>query len=210
MQSSKKKNHASLYRRLKGLTQTQVAEILNTGKSNISNMESERQAPSKAYKRVLNIAPNELSDSFYPMNEILNKSNLKHFSVKGKEQHEIKPIPDRDTVLEQIAYFQKNELSPDIMGDWIPPVAGTFDGTDVLMWTSDKNFDECQIKCGEKVPVIPRLSYPDGAFVLYRETRNVFKVGKISDNGTTLLSVSENNHPDICKAEILGLIPNKK
>ena len=202
MQSPKRKNKASVYRRLAGMTQSDVAKILKTGKSNIANMESEKHFPSEAYRKLLKVTPDELTSKAVAVTGSLNHKNVFQFCVtENPSQTQYKPL--HNSKVSEELFESKDSLNSDAV---LSP-GGELDGTDVYIWKSEQDFLSLDIVKGSRIPVIPRTSYNDGDIILCRRTLTKFSVAKVSDGGTRLLSVEENEpHPDICTVDIIGEI----
>ena len=202
---SKKKNKAVLYRRLKGMTQQNVADILRTGKSNIANMESEKFNLSETYKKLLEITPREARQLLFSMEKALNIQNISRIrdnltNCKGNIF-----IPVRTKVFDSLeSPSSEKSISSN------PVFAGEFNGTDIFAWKSEFELPELNIKKGKIFPIVPKFFYDDGSIVLYRETRRKFKVAKVLENGTILLSLTdENSYLHILEIEIIGEIITK-
>lgn len=200
MQSPKKRNKTSIFRNLKGLTQEQAAKTLKTGKSNISNMESEKHSPSEPYQKLLNIAPNEFVFTVLPSEKILLKLNMLNFCIEKTEKDTTYRTFHKNFVHEELSDTEY-ESSP------YPEIIGEFNGTDIYFFKSAFEIPELSIKSSDKLPVVPKLYYKDNALILYRKSFSEFKIARVSEHGTKLLSVTENEpHPDISKVDIIGEI----
>ncbi len=207
MRSALKKNRTSFYRRLKGMTQAEAAEILNTCKSNIANMESENHFPSEAYRKLLNIAPRELTAPLMPTEKYLRARNLYHLFVGGSEEELSYENPSCEDILKAFPDFSVFKVKN---SKFHLEIKGEYNETAVYAWKSDFDFPAISVKKGDVLPVIPRLAYKDGAIILHRPTNNKLNVAILSENGTCLLAASENEeNPDICLVEIIGEIITK-
>ena len=202
---SKKKNKAMFYRRLKGMTQQNAADILKTGKSNVANMESEKFGPSEGYQKLLNLTPRELNAPLLSMESVLDGKNIIHHSVSPSNYPKNPFGHERKKVFETLENpsFQKNI-------SYLPKIAGEINGTDIFVLKSEFEIPELSIKKGDIFLVMPKLCYNDGTVVLYRKTRSKLSIATVCENGTELLSLTdENSRPDICSVEIIGEIITK-
>lgn len=202
MISSEKKNKASAYRRLKDMTQQDVADILNTVKSNVANMESEDHSPSEAYRKILGLTPRELTAPLLSMGKALCAENILHYSVAPSENSESFLLPKRKEVFEKLGEISFSKG----YGSHLQPI-GEAGGTDIYAWQAYADFPSEKIKKGEVFAVVPKLYYNDGVLLLCRETLSKYTPVKLAENGTVLLSLTDDEqNPNIAEVEIIGEI----
>ena len=194
MISPKRKNRLSLYRKLSGMTQSEAARLLNEGKSNISNMESENGHYTKEYLDILNITENELNSSPSPILPLLRQSHppVKPSNSKG----EIYKTPRN----EKLGTLHEDDT------DYIPKIC--FDkekNTTCYTYKCDTDYDTLNIKQDTIIAVYPRLKYLAKKYVLCRPSHSTYFIGKVL-NKNEILSLKNNEKYETIKIEIIGEI----
>ena len=175
----KRSNKTASYRKLTGKTGSQLAEILNEGKSNISNMESEKGHPVSDYLRILNLTEDELTAPIFP---ILPHLREEHTPVKVSQSG--------------ITYTTRRttEILRDIEND-----------TDYYVFYADKDYTALNIKKDCPFKVYPSPNYKKGDYVLFKHSLRSYLAGKIMDK-STILSIPDKTEYKIISTEILGKI----
>ena len=209
MQKPKKRNNTAMYRRLLNMTQSDVAKILNTGKSNIANMEAEGGHPTEAYRILLKIPPQELSAPPFSVISQLRKPNLLHIPEQDEELKKLYK-PTSKAKLKRLSKrmnepFETQSGKAGVGLDLSVLADDTID-TDLFVWTADRDYPKLKITKGQQVGVMPLFFYHDGTYLLYRETLSEFKIGQIKDGGTVLSALDGGNDPNILEVEFIGQI----
>lgn len=190
MIKAKRSNKTAAYRKLTGKTGSQLAEILNEGKSNISNMESENGHPVSDYLRILNLTENELASPMFPI--------LPHL----REEHTpVKTVQNGITYTTRRAnnYGTLNEdFNPEIFRD-------EKNDTDYYIFYADKDYNPLNIKKDCAFKVYPSPSYKKGDYVLFKHSLRSYSAGKIVDK-STIMSIPDKTKYNIISTEILGKI----
>ncbi len=189
----KQRNKLSAYRKLTGMTQSEVAKLLNEGKSNISNMESENGHYTKDYLDILNVTENELNSSPFPILPLLRQEHQKVTpSVSGK-------------IYEAFNTQKYGTLSEDDTA-YIPKI--TFDkekNTTCYTYKCDADYDTLNIKQDTVITVYPKLKYTAKKYVLCRPSYSSYFIGKILNKNEVLCLLNDTKY-DISKIEIIGEI----
>lgn len=199
---SKKKNKMSLFRKARGMTQSEVGKILLCKKSNISNMESEKGSPTEAYKIVLNIAPTELDDY---LGDYTKRLFLDGNLVQNPPQH---CKPKKKVIVNMPTDFDRNKL--EYHGDKaLPTYRDDVSKTDLLVLEKHRAYPSINIKEDEILFIRPSLSYKDRKTVVYQENFDTFELAVVSDKGNKLVPV-DNSLPiiDFWDVTVLGYLVN--
>lgn len=186
----KRSNKTASYRKLTGKTGSQLAKILNEGKSNISNMESEKGHPVSDYLRVLNLTEDELTAPIFP---ILPHLREEHTPVKVSQSG------ITYTTRRTNEYGVLNEgFNPEILRD-------KENSTDYYVFYADKDYTSLNIKKDCPFKVYPSPSYKKGDYVLFKHSLRSYSAGKIVDK-STILSIPDKTEYNIISTEIIGKI----
>ena len=202
MISSKKRNKTYFYRRLSDMTQQNAADILNSVKSNVANMESEKHIPSEIYRKFLKMTPRQLLSPLLTMEHTFYSALINRFCSDLTENGEFLKLHKRKAVFDSLC-----DNPPEKNNAYQLKLVGEFNGTDVYAWKTDFDIPSLKIKRNSVLPVMPRLIYTDGSVILYRYTLSKYKVAKIFGNGEEFLSLIENEPaPILNEIEIIGEI----
>lgn len=186
----KRRNKTASYRKLTGKTGSQLAEILNEGKSNISNMESEKGHPVSDYLRILNLTEDELTTPIFPILPHLREEHTPTRRSNSGITYTTRRANDYGTL---------NEGSnPEILRD-------KENDTDYYVFYADKDYTALNIKKDCPFKVYPSPSYKKGDYVLFKHSLRSYSAGKIVDK-STIMSIPDKTKYNIISTEILGKI----
>lgn len=186
------KNKISAYRKLTGMTQSEAAKLLNEGKSNISNMESENGHYTKDYLDILNITENELNTSPFPILPLLRQEHPKSTSSASGRTYE--------------SSSQKYGILSEDDTTYIPQIGFDKDkNTTFYSYKCDRDYITLDIKQDAVIIAYPKLKYTAKKYVLCRASYSSYFIGKIL-NKNEILCLTNDTIYDMQTTEIIGEI----